>query len=183
LPSAQLALRHNDPAGRGTRFARRRPARDPSPTDHGVGHPAPSWVVLPAREARQAAAARFFGQAFRARLVYSIFPGVWCPDRANSEAIMRIDRIVFIFCASGWVLEPALGRNVVDIGVTRPLTGAFAAPGNRFAPGATMAGYDVNKAGGKIALIVENDTSDPAAAVATAQKRIEKAGFPAPIRA
>jgi branched-chain amino acid transport system substrate-binding protein len=64
--------------------------------------------------------------------------------------------------------------------VTQPLTGAFAASGNYVAQGAKMAEDDVNinKAGGvlggKIELIVEDNKSNPAEAVATAEKLIEK---------
>jgi hypothetical protein len=118
-------------------------APTPFPTDRGLHeflHPAPSCYPRrpAASEARQAHRRSFFGQAFRACLVYSIFPGVWL---ALIEPIERrsccIDRIVFIFCAIGWMLGPALGQDVIKI--TQPLTGAFAASGNSVAQGAKMA--------------------------------------------
>jgi branched-chain amino acid transport system substrate-binding protein len=97
--------------------------------------------------------------------------------------MMCVDRIVFIFCAIGWMLlGPPLDQDGVKIGVTQPLTGAFAASGNYVVQGAKMAEDDVNKAGGalggKIELIVEDNKSDPTEAVATAEKLIEKDRVP-----
>jgi branched-chain amino acid transport system substrate-binding protein len=96
---------------------------------------------------------------------------------------MCIGRIVSIFCAIGWMsLGPALGQDAVKIGVTQPLTGAFAASGNYVAQGAKMAETDVNKSGGvlgrKIELIVEDNKSNPTEAVATAEKLIQKDKVP-----
>jgi branched-chain amino acid transport system substrate-binding protein len=62
------------------------------------------------------------------------------------EGIMGIGRIISILCAIGWIsLGPALGQDSIKIGVTQPLTGAFAASGNYVAQGARMAEDDVNK--------------------------------------
>ncbi len=96
---------------------------------------------------------------------------------------MSIGRIVSIVCVIGWIaLGPALGQDSIKIGVTQPLTGAFAASGNYVAQGARMAQDDVNKAGGvigkKIELIVEDNKSNPTEAVATAEKLIQKDKVP-----
>ena len=70
----------------------------------------------------------------------------------------------------------AVAQDVIKIGVTQPLTGAFAASGNYVAQGAKIAEDHVNKAGGvlgkKIQLIVEDNKSNPTEAVATAEKLI-----------
>lgn len=70
----------------------------------------------------------------------------------------------------------------VKIGVTQPLTGAFAASGNYVVQGAKIAADDVNKSGGvlgkKIQLIVEDNKSNPTEAVATAEKLIAKDKVP-----
>ncbi len=70
----------------------------------------------------------------------------------------------------------------IKIGVTQPLTGAFAASGNYVAQGAKMAEDEVNKAGGvlgrKIQLIVEDNKSNPTEAVATAEKLIARDKVP-----
>src|SRR5215470_17894678 len=96
---------------------------------------------------------------------------------------MSIGRIVSIIGALGWIsLCPALGQDAIKIGVTQPLTGAFAASGNYVAQGARMAQDDVNKAGGvigkKIELIVEDNKSNPTEAVAAAEKLIQKDKVP-----
>ncbi len=58
---------------------------------------------------------------------------------------MNIGRIVSIVCAIGWItLGPALGQGSIKIGITQPLTGAFAASGNYVAQGARMAEDDVH---------------------------------------
>src|SRR5215471_20400705 len=99
------------------------------------------------------------------------------------EGSMSIGRIVSIVCALGLMsLGPALGQGSIKIGVTQPLTGAFAASGNYVAQGARMAEDDINKAGGaidkKIELIVEDNKSNPTEAVATAEKLIQKDKVP-----
>src|SRR5262249_32733580 len=57
----------------------------------------------------------------------------------------------------------ALAQEPIKIGVTQPLTGAFAASGNYVAQGAKLAEEDINAAGGvlnrKIQLIVEDNKS------------------------
>jgi branched-chain amino acid transport system substrate-binding protein len=97
---------------------------------------------------------------------------------------MSIGRIVSIVCVLGWALTagPVLAQGTIKIGVTQPLTGAFAASGNYVAQGAKMAEDDVNKAGGvlgkKIELVVEDNKSNPTEAVATAEKLIQKDKVP-----
>ena len=70
----------------------------------------------------------------------------------------------------------AAAQDTIKIGVTQPLTGAFAASGNYVAQGAKIAEEEINKAGGvlgkKIQLIVEDNKSNPTEAVATAEKLI-----------
>ena len=77
---------------------------------------------------------------------------------------------------------PALAQETIKIGVTQPLTGAFAASGNYVAQGAKLAEDDVNKAGGvlgkKIQVVVEDNKSNPTEAVATAEKLIVRDKVP-----
>ena len=77
---------------------------------------------------------------------------------------------------------PAAAQDTIKIGVTQPLTGAFAASGNYVAQGAKLAEEEINKAGGvlgkKIELIVEDNKSNPTEAVATAEKLIVKDKVP-----
>jgi branched-chain amino acid transport system substrate-binding protein len=76
----------------------------------------------------------------------------------------------------------ATAQDAIKIGVTQPLTGAFAASGNYVAQGARLAEDEINKAGGvlgkKIELIVEDNKSNPTEAVATAEKLIVKDKVP-----
>ena len=80
--------------------------------------------------------------------------------------------------AAGLLAGPALAQEPIKIGVTQPLTGAFAASGNYVMQGAKLAEDEINKAGGvlgrKIQLIVEDNKSNPTEAVATAEKLITK---------
>jgi branched-chain amino acid transport system substrate-binding protein len=77
---------------------------------------------------------------------------------------------------------PAPAQETIKIGVTQPLTGAFAASGNYVAQGAKLAEEDINAAGGvlghKIQLIVEDNKSNPTEAVATAEKLTQKDKVP-----
>jgi branched-chain amino acid transport system substrate-binding protein len=77
---------------------------------------------------------------------------------------------------------PVAAQDTIKIGVTQPLTGAFAASGNYVAQGAKIAEEEINKAGGvlgkKIELIVEDNKSNPTEAVATAEKLIVKDKVP-----
>src|SRR4029078_4692775 len=76
----------------------------------------------------------------------------------------------------------AAAQGTIKIGVTQPLTGAFAASGNYVTQGAKIAEEEINKAGGvlgkKIELIVEDNKSNPTEAVATAEKLIVKDKVP-----
>ena len=76
----------------------------------------------------------------------------------------------------------ALAQDAIKIGVTQPLTGAFAASGNYVTQGAKIAEDQINAAGGvlgrKIQLIVEDNKSNPTEAVATAEKLIGKDKVP-----
>ncbi len=76
----------------------------------------------------------------------------------------------------------AAAQDTIKIGVTQPLTGAFAASGNYVADGAKIAAEEINKAGGvlgkKIELIIEDNKSNPTEAVATAEKLIVRDKVP-----
>lgn len=70
----------------------------------------------------------------------------------------------------------------IKVGVSQPLTGAFAASGNYVAQGARIAEDEINKSGGvlgrKIQLIIEDSKSNPTEAVATAEKLIVRDKVP-----
>jgi branched-chain amino acid transport system substrate-binding protein len=97
---------------------------------------------------------------------------------------MSMRRIFAIVCAFEWMLTagPASAQDAIKIGVTQPLTGAFAASGNYVTQGAKIAEDDINKAGGvlgrKLQLIIEDNKSNPTEAVATAEKLIQKDKVP-----
>jgi branched-chain amino acid transport system substrate-binding protein len=108
------------------------------------------------------------------------------------EMRMKAMTVRFALAVAGTTLGTALGtallgglataQDSVKIGVTQPLTGAFAASGNYVAQGARLAEEEINKAGGvlgkKIELIVEDNKSNPTEAVATAEKLIVKDKVP-----
>src|SRR5215216_6818962 len=77
---------------------------------------------------------------------------------------------------------PAVAQDTIKIGVTQPLTGAFAASGNYVAQGAKIAEEAINAQGGvlgrKIQLVIEDNKSNPTEAVATAEKLIGKDKVP-----
>ncbi len=97
---------------------------------------------------------------------------------------MSMGRLLTVVCALGAALAvaPASAQDTIKIGVTQPLTGAFAASGNYVAQGAKIAEDDINKAGGvlgkKIQLVIEDNKSNPTEAVATAEKLIQKDKVP-----
>src|SRR5919201_6209379 len=76
----------------------------------------------------------------------------------------------------------AVAQEPIKIGVTQPLTGAFAASGNYVAEGAKIAEEAINAQGGvlgrKIQLVIEDNKSNPTEAVATAEKLISKDKVP-----
>lgn len=88
----------------------------------------------------------------------------------------RLSSVVLAVAAAAVLAGPALAQETVKIGVTEPLTGAFAASGNYVTEGARLAEEDINKAGGvlgrKIQLVVEDNKSNPTEAVATAEKLV-----------
>ena len=85
--------------------------------------------------------------------------------------------LALAFAAGG-----AAAQDTIKIGVTQPLTGAFAASGNYVAQGAKIAEEEINKAGGvlgkKLQLIIEDNKSNPTEAVATAEKLINSDKVP-----
>src|SRR5437867_9975063 len=97
---------------------------------------------------------------------------------------MSMGRLLTVVCALGAALgvAPAAAQDTIKIGVTQPLTGAFAASGNYVAQGAKLAEEAINAAGGvlgkKIELIVEDNKSNPTEAAATAEKLIVKDKVP-----
>jgi branched-chain amino acid transport system substrate-binding protein len=70
----------------------------------------------------------------------------------------------------------ASAQETIKIGISQPLTGAFAASGNYVAQGVKIAEEEINKAGGvlgrKLQVIIEDSKSNPTEAVATAEKLI-----------
>src|SRR6185312_1386306 len=82
-----------------------------------------------------------------------------------------------LLCAAGaLVLAGGAFAEDVKIGVTQPLTGAFAADGNYVAEGAKLAAEAINKAGGvdgkQLQLVIEDNKSNPTEAAATAERLI-----------
>ncbi len=94
----------------------------------------------------------------------------------------RTFRIVPAIALATALLGGAAYAQTIKIGVTQPLTGAFAASGNYVAQGAKLAEEAINAAGGvlgkKIELIVEDNKSNPTEAAATAEKLIVKDKVP-----
>jgi branched-chain amino acid transport system substrate-binding protein len=86
------------------------------------------------------------------------------------------------FAVSALFAGAVLAQEPIKIGVTQPLTGAFAASGNYVAEGAKIAEAAINASGGvlgrKIQLIIEDNKSNPTEAVATAEKLISKDKVP-----
>src|ERR1700722_13469499 len=81
--------------------------------------------------------------------------------------------------AGAWLLAgPVNAEDAIKIGVTQPLTGAFAASGNYVMQGAKIAADEINANGGvlgkKIELVIEDNKSNPTEAVAPAEKLIQK---------
>ena len=84
--------------------------------------------------------------------------------------------------AGSALVQPAAAQDAIKIGVTQPLTGAFAASGNYVTQGARIAEDEINKAGGvlgrNIQLVVEDNKSNPTEAVATAEKLTQRDKVP-----
>src|SRR5436190_4981403 len=96
----------------------------------------------------------------------------------NVNGFLRATKfLTILLCAA-----PALAQEPIKIGVTQPLTGAFAASGNYVTQGAKIAEEIINASGGvlgrKIQLVVEDNKSNPTEAVATAEKLIGKDKVP-----
>src|SRR6516164_365896 len=130
---------------------------------------------------------RLHSLVMRSRVSFAFVSNHWRgrmlrPDPGEWSRNMR--RIFTIACTLGLILSAsaALAQGTLKIGVTQPLTGAFAASGNYVAQGAKIAEDDINKAGGvlgrKIELIIEDNKSNPTEAVATAEKLIQKDKVP-----
>jgi branched-chain amino acid transport system substrate-binding protein len=97
---------------------------------------------------------------------------------------MKATALKFALAAAVALLSSgaATAQETIKIGVTQPLTGAFAASGNYVTQGARIAEEEINKAGGvlgkKIELIIEDNKSNPTEAVATAEKLIGRDKVP-----
>jgi branched-chain amino acid transport system substrate-binding protein len=96
----------------------------------------------------------------------------------NVNGFLRVTKfLTILLCAA-----PALAQEPIRIGVTQPLTGAFAASGNYVAQGAKIAEDVINASGGvlgrKIQLVIEDNKSNPTEAVGTAEKLIAKDKVP-----
>src|SRR5688500_20127677 len=80
------------------------------------------------------------------------------------------------------IAAAAQAQDVIRIGVTQPLTGAFAASGNYVTQGAKIAEDQINAAGGvlgrKIQLVVEDNKFNHNNTVATAVKLIRTEHIP-----
>src|SRR5687767_3510821 len=83
----------------------------------------------------------------------------------------------WIALAAAFAAGAAAAQQPIKIGVTQPLTGAFAASGNY-----VTEGDQIDAAGGvlgrKIELVIEDNKSNPTEAVATAEKLIGKDKVP-----
>jgi branched-chain amino acid transport system substrate-binding protein len=105
-----------------------------------------------------------------------------CLIEGEIVMISRALRTVLAILGATLVAATAPAQDTIKIGVTQPLTGAFAASGNYVAQGAKIAEEEINKAGGvlgkKIQLIVEDNKSNPTEAVATAEKLIVRDRVP-----
>jgi branched-chain amino acid transport system substrate-binding protein len=79
-------------------------------------------------------------------------------------------------------LVAGAGAQTIKIGVSEPLTGAFAASGNYVTNGARIAADEINAAGGilgqKLELVVEDNKSNPTEAAASAEKLIVRDKVP-----
>jgi len=104
--------------------------------------------------------------------------------RPLKEIPMKSTGLSFVAAAlvAAGLAGSAAAQDAIKIGVTQPLTGAFAASGNYVTQGARIAEDEINKAGGvlgrKIQLFVEDNKSNPTEAVATAEKLIVKDKVP-----
>src|SRR5437763_15559899 len=91
-------------------------------------------------------------------------------------------KIVVAAFAASLLVGTAGAQEPIKIGVTQPLTGAFAASGNYVTQGAKIAEDAINAAGGvlgrKIQLVIEDNKSNPTEAVATAEKLIVRDKVP-----
>src|ERR1700741_620981 len=95
---------------------------------------------------------------------------------------MKATALRFELAAAGTALGALLlggaasAQDTIKIGVSQPLTGAFAASGNYVAQGAKIAEDHINANGGvlgkKIQLIIEDNKSNPTDAVASVEKLI-----------
>src|SRR4249920_2101742 len=94
----------------------------------------------------------------------------------------RVWNTVAAAFAASLVAGSVGAQEPIKIGVTQPLTGAFAASGNYVAQGAKIAEEAINAQGGvlgrKIQLVIEDNKSNPTEAVATAEKLISKDKVP-----
>ena len=83
---------------------------------------------------------------------------------------------------AGTSLSGVHAQETIKIGVTQPLTGAFAASGNYVAQGTRIAEEEINNAGGvlgkKIQLVILDNKSNPTEAVTTVERLIQQDKVP-----
>ena len=89
---------------------------------------------------------------------------------------------VAVALAASLMAGGAGAQEPIKIGVTQPLTGAFAASGNYVAQGARIAEDQINASGGvlgrKIQLVIEDNKSNPTEAAASVEKLISRDKVP-----
>src|SRR4030095_2667042 len=104
------------------------------------------------------------------------------PQEMETPMRSRTLKLMLAGLALGFVAGSAAAQDTIKIGVTQPLTGAFAASGNYVMQGAKIAEEEINKAGGvlgkQIQLVIEDNKSNPTEAVATAEKLIVRDKVP-----
>src|SRR5262249_55014066 len=137
--------------------------------------PRASRAGLTAGHCGRTAAMRASALSFRPGLASASMLGFIHHGRGHMKFAWSCVSAAFAAC---FVVGTAGAQDTIKIGVTQPLTGAFAASGNYVAQGAKLAEEEINKQGGvlgkKIQLVIEDNKSNPTEAVATAEKLISK---------
>jgi len=98
-------------------------------------------------------------------------------NRQNLQTVL-----VILACLAALAPRAAAAQNVIKIGVDQPLTGPVAASGSYIVDGAKIAADQINAEGGvlgkHIQLLIEDNRSNPTAAVEAAQKLITEDKVP-----
>ena len=92
--------------------------------------------------------------------------------------IPRSLKVALATVGATFIAASAFAQATIKIGVSQPLTGAFAASGNYVAWGARIAEEEINKAGGvlgkKLEVIARDDGGKPGDAVKIAEEMVVK---------